>query len=67
MYSSAITQMEAGAAQDQGNAVIKYHLAMAYAKSGDAEKGLATLQAALKLNPKLPEAQMAASVVAEPQ
>ncbi len=39
MYSAAIKQMETGAAQDQGNAVIKYHLAMAYAKSGDSRKG----------------------------
>ena len=62
MYGSAVKQMETGESQNQGDAVIKYHLAMAYAKTGDAEKGLAELQAAVKLNPNLPEARIAAGV-----
>lgn len=65
IYSSAVKQMEVAASQKQADAVIGYHLAMAYAKAGDGRKGRATLEAALKLNPKLPEAQMAATVVNE--
>ena len=65
IYGSAISQMEAAASQKQGDAVVRYHLAMAYAKSGDAQKGRATLQAAQKLNPNLPEAQIAEKVLGE--
>jgi tetratricopeptide (TPR) repeat protein len=65
IYTSAIRQMETASSEKQGDAVIKYHLAMAYAKSGDGPKGRATLQTALKLNPKLPEARVAASVVGD--
>lgn len=63
LYPSAIRQIETAAAKRQTDALIRYHLAMAYAKSGDGQKGRATLEAAMKLNPKLPEAQMAANVV----
>jgi Flp pilus assembly protein TadD len=43
--------------------VWKYHLAMAYAKAGDLNRGRATLQAALKLNPNIPEAKLAQEVL----
>jgi hypothetical protein len=36
---------------------------MAYAKSGDINRGRTTLQAALKLNPHAPEAKLAKEVV----
>ncbi|HTB12860.1 MAG TPA: tetratricopeptide repeat protein [Bryobacteraceae bacterium] len=66
IYTSAVKQMEAAAAsQKQPDAVTEYHLAMAYAKAGDGQKGREALQAALKLNPKLPEAQIAAGIVGE--
>jgi tetratricopeptide (TPR) repeat protein len=58
MYPMAVTQLESAVAKD-GSAVRKYHLAMAYLKAGDAARGRQTLDAALKLDPKLPEAQMA--------
>jgi len=65
IYYSAIRQMEGAASVKQADALIKYHLAMAYAKSGDGKKGRETLQAAMRLNPKLPEAQIAATIVGE--
>ena len=40
---------------------------MAYAKTGDAERGRAILAAALKKNPNVPEAKMARDVVGVPQ
>jgi tetratricopeptide (TPR) repeat protein len=58
LYPSAITQLGT-AASHKGNAVWKYHLAMAYAKAGDLSRGRSTLDAALKANPDLPEAKVA--------
>jgi Tfp pilus assembly protein PilF len=58
LYPSAIHYLERAAA-DKRNPVSGYHLAMAYAKSGDTAKGRTTLRAALKVNPKLPEADAA--------
>jgi hypothetical protein len=43
--------------------VVKYHLAMAYAKAGDISRGRSTLLAALAINPNLPEAKLARQVV----
>jgi Tfp pilus assembly protein PilF len=57
LYPSAVSELQRAAAS--GGAVSKYHLAMAYAKAGDVNRGRATLQAALKENPGLPEAKMA--------
>jgi Tfp pilus assembly protein PilF len=45
------------------NVVWKYHLAMAYSKAGDTARGRATLEAALKLNPNLPEAKIAQQMI----
>jgi Tfp pilus assembly protein PilF len=49
----------------QGDAVWKYHLAMAYAKAGDLDRGRSTLKAALKQNPNLPEAKAAQEIFGE--
>jgi Tfp pilus assembly protein PilF len=65
IYESAIRQMETAASQKQADAVIQYHLAMAYAKSGNAQKGRASFQTALKLNPNLPEARLAEKILGE--
>jgi hypothetical protein len=46
------------AAQGQTDPVIRYHLGMTYLKLGD-KRGEATLRAALKSAPDLPEARMA--------
>jgi tetratricopeptide (TPR) repeat protein len=58
MYSLAVTNLEDATAKD-GTAVRKYHLAMAYLKAGDRQRGRLMFDAALKMDPNLPEAQMA--------
>jgi tetratricopeptide (TPR) repeat protein len=62
LYSAAVKFLERTSAR-QGNVVWQYHLAMAYAKSGDMKRGKMVLQSALKRNPHLPEARMAQDVV----
>jgi putative PEP-CTERM system TPR-repeat lipoprotein len=62
LYPLAISELEQAAATGK-NAVWKYHLAMAYAKAGDAARSQAALKAALKMNPSLPEAKMAQDLV----
>jgi tetratricopeptide (TPR) repeat protein len=62
LYPSAVSELERATAKG-GDPVWTYHLAMAYAKAGDANRGRATLERALKLNPNLPEAKMAQEVV----
>jgi len=57
-YPLAVVHLEAATGKE-GTAVRKYHLAMAYLKAGKPERGRQTLDAALKMNPNLPEAQAA--------
>jgi tetratricopeptide (TPR) repeat protein len=57
-YPLAVVHLEA-ATNKEGNAVREYHLAMAYLKAGKTGRGRQTLDAALKMNPNLPEAQAA--------
>jgi tetratricopeptide (TPR) repeat protein len=64
LYGPSVKYLEMASTSKQ-NVVWKYHLAMAYAKSGDRIRGKATLEAALKLNPNVPEAKLAQSVVGE--
>jgi len=54
-----------GNASSDNAAIRKYHLAMAYAKLGDRKQGLSQLQTAIKLNPNLREAKLAAQMVGE--
>ena len=61
LYSMAVTYLE-GATAREGTARRKYHLAMAYLKAGDQKRGRQTLDAALKMDPNLPEAQAARQV-----
>lgn len=62
LYGPAIKYLEQ-ASHDSGNVVWKYHLAMAYAKAGQTSRGRTTLEAALKLDANLPEANTARQVV----
>ncbi len=62
LYPIAVKELERAALKGS-NPTWKYHLAMAYARAGDLERGRASLQAALKLNPNLPEAKMAQEIV----
>ncbi len=57
-YEPALVQLGA-ATNKELTAVREYHLAMAYLKAGKPELGRQTLNAALKMNPNLPEAQLA--------
>lgn len=61
LYPLALVQLEAANAK-QGTAARKYHLAMAYLKAGKPERGRQMLDAALKMDPKLPEAEAARQV-----
>ena len=57
-YEPALVQL--GAANNkEASAIREYHLAMAYLKAGKPELGRQSLNAALKMNPNLPEAQAA--------
>jgi len=62
LYAPAVQYLQRAAA-DKGNAIWTYHLAMAYAKSGDLKRGRLTLQAALKQDPNVPEAKLAQEVI----
>jgi Tfp pilus assembly protein PilF len=67
IYVSAVKQLEAAVSREQvftseGLARCKYHLAMAYFKAGDRQRGQRSLESALKINPKLPEAKVAQEV-----
>jgi len=64
LYPNAVRHLEA-AVEREPNARRTFHLAMAYAKSGNVARGKRTLEVALKLDPKSPEAGMAQQVVAE--
>lgn len=62
LYGPAVTYLERAAAKP-GNVVWKYHLAMAYARMGEASRSRTTLEAALKLNRNVPEAKIAQQVI----
>jgi tetratricopeptide (TPR) repeat protein len=62
LYSAAIPYLER-ANSARVVPVSAYHLAMAYAKAGETKRGRATLEAALKNSPNLPEAKMAQEVL----
>jgi len=62
LYSVALPHLERAVSQ-KGSASARYHLAMAYARAGNLERGRATMQAALKANPNAPEAKMAKEVL----
>jgi tetratricopeptide (TPR) repeat protein len=64
LYAAAVPHLERAAAKG-GDPVWTYHLAMAYAKSGDLARGRTTLQTALKKNPNVPEAKLAKEIVGQ--
>ncbi|MGH9654339.1 MAG: tetratricopeptide repeat protein, partial [Bryobacteraceae bacterium] len=65
LYPSAVQYLQQ-AVTNHGSVVSRYHLAMAYAKTGDLAQGRSTLSAALKLNPNLPEAKTAEQILSQP-
>jgi tetratricopeptide (TPR) repeat protein len=62
LYPLAVREFES-ATSKQANPVWEYHLAMAYAKAGNANHSRALLETALKHNPTLPEAKLAQQIV----
>jgi tetratricopeptide (TPR) repeat protein len=62
LYPSAVKYLEQASA-NPADVRWKYHLAMAYARAGDYGHGQATLVAALKADPNVPEAKLALQVV----
>lgn len=64
LYRSAVKYLES-AASGAPDPVIRYHLGMAYLKTGD-KRGEPTLRAALKSAPGLPEARMAQQLLNAP-
>jgi tetratricopeptide (TPR) repeat protein len=58
MYSMAVTYLRSAVSRG-ATARRQYHLAMACLKAGDASEGHKALEAALKIDPNLPEAQVA--------
>jgi len=64
VYSSAVQYLKSAAAKN-GSALINYHLAMAYLKSGDEKRGNEILKAARAKDPTLPEAKAAQQLIAD--
>jgi len=62
LYDASIQHLRRAVSQ-KPNVVWNYHLAMAYAKAGQTSKAQSTLDAALRQDPKVPEAQLALAVV----
>lgn len=65
LYSVAVKDFESAASNPSAAPVCRYHLAMAYAKLGARDRGRTALQAALKRDPGLPEANMASQLLAQ--
>ena len=58
LYDSALVHLQNAVAK-QPTALLKYHLAMAYLKAGDLQRGQRMLDEARRINPNLPEAAAA--------
>jgi Tfp pilus assembly protein PilF len=72
VYPTALQHLEDAVNRDGSGTgpnptVRKYHLAMACFKNGDRTRGLRVLEAARKLDPNTPEAQMAEAVKNAPK
>jgi tetratricopeptide (TPR) repeat protein len=62
LYDAAIQYLKRATAE-KGDAVWTYHLAMAYAKSGDLATGRRILRTALQQDPHVPEAKLAQQMI----
>jgi len=62
LYPSAVQELERATA-NRGKPTWSYHLAMAYAKSGNEKRARSVLESALKQDASVPEAKMAREVV----
>jgi Tfp pilus assembly protein PilF len=64
LYRQAVPYLEHAVAK-RPNAKVRYHLAIAYARSGDAGRAKATLSSALAVDPTLEEAKVAREALKE--
>jgi Flp pilus assembly protein TadD len=64
LAARAVEELRLAVERTPGNASFKYHLGLAYAKNGDLRLARETLEAALKLDPKAPEAAEARKTIA---
>ena len=64
VYPSALKYLERSGSQ-RGNVVWKYHLAMAYTRTGDLKRGRELFEAAVKQNPNVPEAKIVREMLAQ--
>jgi Tfp pilus assembly protein PilF len=62
LYTNAVRHLEDAVAKEP-TARRKFHLAMAYHKTGNERQSRETLQAALKLDPAIPEAKLAQQTI----
>ena len=62
LFDSAVSHLQNAVAKEPG-AVLKYHLAMAYLKAGDRQRGRQVLDQARRLDPRLPEAAAASQLM----
>lgn len=65
IYRTAVSHLESAASKGGGSPTIQYHLAMAYLKAGDRQRGQRALETALQIDPNRPEAKMAKEVLAQ--
>lgn len=63
LYDNAVIHLR-NASMQNADPVCRYHLAMAYLKTGDRQRGRQVLDEARRINPNLPEATAAAQVLA---
>jgi tetratricopeptide (TPR) repeat protein len=63
LYPTAVTHLERAAARSQGSAVTRYHLAMAYFKSGDPQKARQSFDAASRIDSRCSEARAARELI----
>jgi tetratricopeptide (TPR) repeat protein len=64
LYAAAVTHLQSAVSKG-GDAREQYHLAAAYFRKGDENRGRAILTAALRKDPNLPEAQLAQQAAQE--
>jgi Tfp pilus assembly protein PilF len=65
IYRTAVAHLEDAVSKSDRNPVTRYHLAMAYLRAGDRDRGLKALEAALRIDPKTAEAKMALETLRE--
>jgi Tfp pilus assembly protein PilF len=66
LYDNAVVHLRTAVAKEP-TAVRKYHLAMAYMKAGDQQRGRQTLDEAKRMDPSLPEASAASRLMTDPR